>query len=371
MRILVLNYRDRKNPNAGGAELHLHKIFGKLAADGNTVVLLTTAFKGAPHREVVDGITVVRSGSDWAFQLTVARLLKKLDAEFHFDVVYEDLNKLPLLSPFLTKLPKLVQIHHLWRSSIFKEASFPIALFVWLWESAIPILYRKVPFVAVSPSTVKELVDLGISNERVSLVYNGMDPLPADFSPSREKERVFLWLSRVHRYKGIMVALDAFEIFTRRHPDAGFKLRIVGRGPMLSKLPREVEIRGLSGRVIIEGAVDHACKLDFLSRAFCLLQTSYKEGWGLTVIEAATCGTTSIASNVPGLCDSVKDGVTGLLFEVEKGAENCALLMDRIYADERLKKALEINAKRYAESFSWNRAAEETLAILQRTIAQK
>ena len=152
MNILVVNYRDRMHPAAGGAEKHLHRIFSQIAEAGHKVVLLTTAFAGCKARETVDGIEVIRKGGDLLFQLTTAMNIRKLDREFNFDVVVEDLNKLPLFTPFLTKKPVVVQMHHLWRGSIFHEAAFPIAFMVWAFERVIPWFYRKQPFVVVSPN---------------------------------------------------------------------------------------------------------------------------------------------------------------------------------------------------------------------------
>ncbi len=369
MKILVINYRDRLHPAAGGAEKHLHQIFSRIVQQGHEVVLLATSFLGAPAREVVDGIQVIRLGGDLFFQLTVARNLKKLQAEYNFDVVYEDLNKLPLFSHFWIRKPHLVQIHHLWRGSIFKETSFITAFGVWLFETVIPLFYRKSFFVAVSPSTINELIKLGIDQKKISLVYNGADGLPPDFKFPEEKENYFLWLSRVHRYKGIFIALDAFKIFLKKYPESGMKLRVAGDGPLLPVLPRLIEKKGLVGDVVLEGRVSSDYKRSLLAKAFCLLQTSYKEGWGLTVIEAGECGTTTIASDVAGLRDSVIDGKTGILFPIEPhGSEACALAMEKMYLNPEMRRNLEKEAIKNAAKFSWNRAAEETLALLQKVV---
>lgn len=362
MRILAVNYRDRLHPSAGGAERHFHQIFSRLAANGHKVVLLTTAFEGCLGREEVDGILVVRHGGDFTFQLTVAKFLPKLDAEFSFDVIYEDLNKLPLFVPKLSKKPHLVQIHHLWRRSIFAEAGFPVALGVYLFERMVPFFYSKSEFVVVSPSSARELEELGIPRSRISVVYNGADGVPAGFK-SQKKGDYFVWLSRVHRYKGIMTALGAFKIFAGKHPEV--RLKIAGTGPLLPKLPKILKKLGLEGSVDIEGYVTAARKLELLAGAKALLQTSEKEGWGLTVIEAAELGTATIASAVPGLVDSVVDGVTGLLFPVRDAAA-CAERMERLYADQELRERLEIAARNHAVEFSWERAARETEALLQR-----
>lgn len=374
MNILVVNYRDRLHPAAGGAEKHLHRIFSLIAEAGHQVVLLTTAFAGCKEREVVDGIQVVRKGGDLLFQLTVAMNIRKLDREFNFDLVVEDLNKLPLFTPFLVKKPVLVQMHHLWRGSIFHEASFPVAFVVWAFERMIPWFYRKQPFVVVSPSTKRELEEIGIAEDRISVIYNGSDDdvatSVADAAPVEEESSVpyFLWLSRVHRYKGIWTALEAFEEFAENHPDV--KLVVAGDGPLLKKIPAWLKERGLEEHVELLGFVSSEKKRKLLANAVALLQTSFKEGWGLTVVEAAKLGTTTIASDVPGLRDSVRNGETGLLFPVGD-AHTCAMEMDRLYSDDDLRTRLSQAAKSYAGEFRWDSAAEQTLDLIQEAVIQR
>jgi len=169
----------------------------------------------------------------------------------------------------------------------------------------------------------------------------------------------------VHRYKGIWTALEAFEIFSKSHPEV--QLKIVGGGPLLKKLPAWIKSHGLDGKVELTGFVPAARKYELLSSSLALLQTSYKEGWGLTVMEAAQLCKTTIASDVPGLCDSVRDGETGILFPSGDAAA-CALAMEKIYGDAELRASLGKNAKCYAESFSWENSARETLELLERTV---
>ena len=363
------------HPAAGGAEKHLHRIFSKIVEMGYKVVLFTTTFPGAKEREVVDGIQVVRKGGDLMFQLTVALNLKKLDREFDFDVVVEDLNKLPVFAHWFVRKPLLVQMHHLWRKSIFSEAVFPVAFGVWFFERIIPFFYRTQPFVVVSPSTKKELAEIGVDESRISVIYNGSEMPPVAAGLQHPEVNVqsdianavpyFIWLSRVHRYKGIWTALEAFEKFSKSHPDV--KLYVVGDGPLLKKLPAWIKAHGLDGRVELTGFVTAARKYELLSSSLALLQTSYKEGWGLTVMEAAQLSKTTVASDVPGLRDSVRDGETGILFPSGDAAA-CATAMEKVYGDVELRETLGQNAKRYAESFSWEKSARETLELLQRTV---
>ena len=235
----------------------------------------------------------------------------------------------------------------------------------------------------MSPSTKKELAEIGVDESRITVIYNGSEKpnVPgganiatrgaescenaADSRESDVAEPCFIWLSRVHRYKGIWTALEAFEKFSKSHPEV--KLYVVGDGPLLKKLPSWIKAHGLDGKVELTGYVSAARKYELLSSSLALLQTSYKEGWGLTVMEAAQLCKTTIASDVPGLCDSVRDGETGILFPSGDAAA-CANAMEKIYGDNQLRKTLGLAAKRYAESFSWEKSACETLYLLERTV---
>ena len=366
MNILVLNYRDRKHPLAGGAEVHLHKIFGKIAEWGHNVTLFTTTFAGAKDREVVDGIQVVRYGGDVLFQFNIWRKWKALCAEFSPDIVVEDINKLPFYTPLYSKLPKFIQIHHLWKSSIFYEASFPMALMVWLQEKTLPIFYKSELHAAVSPSTVQELQELGIPRQNIRLIYNGSESHGTDLEVQREKGDYFIWLGRLRRYKGVFIALEAFKIVAQQNPD--IKLKIAGSGPEKENIVAAIKKMGLSDRVEMVGLVSSKEKSLLLRGSVALIQSSYKEGWGLTVLEAVSCGTTTLASDVPGLLDSVKDGETGLLFPAGK-AKVLAEKMLFILNDEEQRRRYELAARQWTTEFSWDKAASQTFKALQEVLA--
>ncbi len=98
MKILILNYRDITHPLAGGAEVHLHRIFGRIAQLGHSVMLFTTGYKNAKKREIIDGIEIIRCGGDAFFQANVFFKLPGIIKKFKPDIIVEDLNKLPLFS---------------------------------------------------------------------------------------------------------------------------------------------------------------------------------------------------------------------------------------------------------------------------------
>ena len=153
MKILVVNWQDRENPQAGGAEIHLHEIFGRLAQRGHRVTLLCSGFDGAPARARLDGIEVHRTGSRYTFQFAAWPYWRRVLRGEGFDVVVEDLNKIPVFAPQWGAGPVVALVHHLFGEIAFQEAPFPMALATWMMERPLGVLYQGVPFQAVSQST--------------------------------------------------------------------------------------------------------------------------------------------------------------------------------------------------------------------------
>jgi glycosyltransferase involved in cell wall biosynthesis len=177
---------------------------------------------------------------------------------------------------------------------------------------------------------------------------------------------VFAYLGRLKKYKGVQQVVRAFAALD--HPEA--TLEIAGAGdfrPMLERLAQSLD---LGERVRFLGRISEADKLLLLRRAWGLVFASPKEGWGITNLEAAACGTPVVASNSPGIRESVRDGETGFL--VPHGdVRAMALAMRQLADDVSLVERLGVQARRFAESFTWERAAEETERHLQQVITAR
>ena len=364
MRILVLNWRDLEHPRAGGAEVRLHNVYERLVKKGHEVTLLATLFEGASKKSQSNGMRILRMGKDWNFPFLCLLKLPKLIQEFNPDVVVEDLNKLPMLSPWVCKKPLLIQMHHLWGKSIFRESSIIAAFIVWLSEQSIPFLYKKLPFCVVSPSTHDELADLGIPRKNTEVIYNGTDL--EFYQPAMvEKENFILWLSRVQKYKGIDTAVAAFQELLKTHPE--MKLKIAGDGPYLEAVQKNVAELGLQDSIDFLGFIGKEQKRDLLQRAVCLWQTSYKEGWGLTVTEAGACGCPVIANNAPGLKDSVRVGKNGMLYDFGDTISLVKCTKELLNSTE-LQKQLQKGGIEWTKQFTWSNAADQTEDLLERVI---
>ncbi|MEA2762137.1 MAG: hypothetical protein QOD47_1421 [Gemmatimonadaceae bacterium] len=366
MRILVLNWQDHENPQAGGAELHLREIFTRLVGRGHSVDLLCSSWGQAPRRVNLDGIDVHRVGNRTTYPFLVRRYFESHLRANDYDVVIEDLNKVPLYTP-MWGVPKLVAlVHHLFGATVFREAPAPLAAAVWLSERALGALYRKVPFQAVSVSTADDLVKRGIPRGSIRVIYNGVDSSRLTPNPlERSDKPLFVYLGRLKKYKRVDVVINAFAELNV--PEA--TLEIAGTGDYRASLEGLVNSLGLTDRVQFLGFVPEDQKVHLLRRAWASTLASPKEGWGISNLEAAACGTPVVAANSPGIRESVVDGETGFLVPPDDPSAMAAA-MRGIVESRDLVNVLGVAGRRFAENFTWDRAANDTLSHLQEVIAK-
>ncbi len=369
MKILVLNWQDIKNPLGGGAEVHFHEIFKRIAAQGHSVTLFCSGFPGAPDREEIDGIRVIREGGRYLFNFHVpGRYLSTFRRE-RYDVVVDDLNKIPFFTPWFVKEPLVGIVHHLFGSAIFLQAPLIPAMYVSLAEKLAVRVYRNTQMAVVSESTRQELADFGFPPANMVIVPNAVNTaqysLPAQaVAPGP----VIGHLGRIKKYKSVDHLLQAFVIVKQEIPNA--KLKIIGDGdhrPALQKLATEL---GLEKDVEFTGYLTQVEKVRQLHQLSVAVSCSAKEGWGLTVIEANSCGVPVVASDVPGLRDSVIDERTGLLFEfgnIEQMAQKILLML----RDENLRSRLRAEAIDWSRTFNWDDSARKMILFLEGVLAQK
>ena len=360
--LLIINERDLLHPNAGGAEVNLFEVGRRLVERGYELTLLSSSFAGARREETVDGIRIHRLGPLASYYLRVPGAVRR-----HLrpdTVVVEHLCKLPFCTPLYVRRPVVAVTHHLFGLTTFWQAAAPLAFGVLAAELLIPRVYRRCPFVAVSPSTRDDLVHRGVAAERVRVIPNGVDSQHYRPAPEPDGPPTLLAFGRVEPYKRLDLVLQTFERVRRDIVDA--RLWIVGGGSGLAAVRSEIRRRGLSACVTSTGPVDEKDKLRHIHACHVVLNTSEKEGWGLTVLEAAACGRASIAGDVPGLRDAILRDQTGIL--VPHGdIEALAAATVQLLRDPSRRAALGVAAREWAERFSWDRVAEATAQYIEET----
>jgi glycosyltransferase involved in cell wall biosynthesis len=367
MKILAFNWQDIKHPLGGGAEVHFHEIFSRIVKFGHEVTLFCSSFPGSLQRETIDGIEIIRKGGRNTFNFWVAIKYWTVFRHQHFDVIVDDINKIPFFTPIFVRKPLVGIVHHLFGKTVFLETHFIAALYVYLSEKFIKFFYRRIPILVVSESTREEFRQLGFPPENLVLAPNCVDPAVYRLTGvGKSKPPVVGYFGRLKKYKSIDHLLRAFQIVRKDFPEA--RLKIVGDGDDRTRLESITQELALRDSVEFTGYVSVGKKVEHLQEMCFVVNTSSKEGWGLTVLEANACGTCVIASNVPGLRDSVIDDETGLLYEygnIEQLAEKMALLL----RDQALTSRLSKNALEWSKKFRWENSARKTLEVLEKTVA--
>jgi glycosyltransferase involved in cell wall biosynthesis len=359
VRILLINWQDPENPRAGGAEIHLRETFGRIRAAGHEVVWLVSGWRGAPADARVEGMTVLRTGSRYTFGAACIRFYRRHLAAEAFDVVVEALNKVPVYSPLWVAPPVVLLIHHLFGTTAFREANVALAAATWLQERPIGHVYRGIPAQAISRSTADDVVDRGLEPADIRVIHPGVD---LDFfqpaaSPTRSPAPTFLYLGRLQRYKRVDLALRAFAGLVEEFPAS--RLVVAGSGDQAESLRSLAARLRISDRVDFPGRVSEEEKRELFRSAWANVYVSPKEGWGITNLEAGACGTPTIASDSPGLRESVLHGSTGVL--VPHGDVRALEEAMRALASDRARvEAYGRQARTFAQQHDWSRTASET-----------
>lgn len=362
MNILALNWQDLKNPMSGGAEVHLEELLRRIAAKGHLVTLFCSNYPGGPTEEEIEGVRIVRAGNRYNFNLIAPCHIRRLIRNGNYDLFLEDINKIPFYSPLYQHLPTLVVVPHLFSTTVFQEINFVLGSYIYLSELPLTAVYRKKRFCVISESTAEDMVSRGIPRENVEIIHCGIDAglYNNDNDYPKYEFPSVLYLGRIKKYKSVQHLISAFKLVRRDLPEA--RLAIVGAGDYLPGLKEQAQHSGLADAVEFPGFVSEEKKVEYLCRSHVMVYPSLKEGWGLTNIEANSCGTAVVAANTPGLRDSVKPDYSGLLYEygnIEQLAEGIKLLL----TDDARRRELEAGALTWAARFNWDDAAAKFLSL--------
>ncbi|MWA10936.1 glycosyltransferase family 4 protein [Streptomyces sp. BA2] len=350
-RIVFLARRDLANPAAGGSELLVDRLADGLSKLGHQVTLLC----GGPA--AFRDYRVVSAGGDLGHYLRSRSAFTRQVGDC--DLLVEVCNGMPYLAPLWHRGPTLCLVNHvhtdLWGMR-FQGALAPAArlgrrLEHWSLSGA----QRGNLLVAVSPSTASALRAIGVERERIRIVHNGVEE-PGPLHP-RSDEPMFLAMGRLVEYKRIDLLLRLWE---RVRPVTGGRLVIVGDGPERERLQ---QIAGPG--VEFKGHVSEAEKHRLLCEAWMLLHPSAVEGWGLVITEAATRSTPAIGFDVPGVRDSIEDGVTGLL---ARGESSFAAAWCTLALSAERRRGLGKAAGERATSYRWANSVREFQAVASEAI---
>jgi glycosyltransferase involved in cell wall biosynthesis len=354
IKILVLNWRDPKNPDAGGAEQFTHQIEKRWVNWGHEVTQFSATFTGCLPEEVIDGVRIVRGGN----RFTVYRKARAFYKKFgKVDVVVDEINTIPFGIPSLAGRgeKRFALIHQLAREFWYYETPFPFnSIGYHFLEDHWLRRYTDMDVITVSTSTMEDLHGLGF--KKLHLVHEGYDFEPIPTVGEKEKVPTIIFVGRFKKVKLPDHALEAFKIAKSKMPD--LRLWMVGMGYLQPKLKK----LGVTD-VTFFGRVPLKEKSELVSKAHAIIVPAVREGWGLVVTEANAMGTPAIGYRVPGLRDSIKDGKTGLLCDPNPQAMADAIVS--LLSQEVKRNELSRNALEDAKEYNWDRTAKEFIDIFE------
>ncbi len=357
--VLFLNWRDCRNPEAGGSEIYVETIARALAAGGSSVTLQAAAFPGAPAQEWVEGVLIRRRGTKISVYPRALRDLRS-GALGRPDVIVDVQNGVPFSSPLARRAPTAVLVHHVHREQWPVVYGPARARLGWWLESRVgPWVYRRSRYVTVSAATQTELASLGIDPERITVVHNGIEPPTGTHVHPSDSPRILV-LGRIVPHKQVEHVLRAAARLRPELPS--LRVSVVGDGWWRDQVVAEAQRIGVHDIVEFHGFVDDAEKQTELARAWVLAMPSVKEGWGLAISEAGARGVPSVAyREAGGTAESIADGRSGLLAASE---EELTGALRRILTDAQLRTRLGEGARQRAQTYTWQAASDRFAHIL-------
>jgi len=344
--LLMVNHRDPLHPKAGGAEQVLYEV-GKRIARMGRVTWLAESVKGRKEREVLEGIQILRRGNGFTLHLHSI-----MEARRHDVTIDSVAHAVPFFSHLVNERT-LALVHHV-HQEVLRYQLPPVQAAVLRW------LERRIKgyprLIAVSQTTKRELIKLGVESDRVRVIYNGVDH--QKYRPGEKARRpTLLWIGRMVKYKN---PLDALRIYGKLRN--GAEMIVAGGGEM------EDQVREVAERVGAKflGKVSEEEKVRLYQRAWVILSTSFVEGWGMTLVEANACGTPAVGYAVGSVPEVIQEGVNGFLVKYGD-VEAAAREVDRILGmGKEEREDLWESSYRSSLRYDWEVTAQEYLEELSR-----
>jgi glycosyltransferase involved in cell wall biosynthesis len=358
-RIDVLAWRDFDDPEAGGSELHAHRVIAAWSKAGLDVSMTTSSVPDGRRVVRRDGYRVIRRAGRYSVfpRSILSGAVGRIGTG---DGVVEIWNGMPFFSPLWSRSPQITFLHHVHAEMWKMVLPRGLAELGHLLEHRIaPPCYRRSRIVTLSQSSKAEIVErLHLSPERITVTPPGVEPR---FTPGGERSATPLVVAvgRLVPVKRFALLIDALVRLKVGHPD--LRAVVAGEGyarPALESLIRE---HGAEDWIELPGFVDDDALVDLYRSAWVVASSSLREGWGMTLTEAGACGTPSVATRIGGHEDAVDDGKSGILID---RVDDMVTALDAVLRDEVLRRRLGVGAHDLASRLSWDATARGTLAAL-------
>lgn len=366
MKIIWFSWKDKKHPQAGGAEVVADALLSRLAKDGHEVTLLTARYAGASPEDTINGYRVIRVGGRFSVYWQAFRYYQKHLKGQH-DFVIEEINTIPFFTRWYIAGKRTLFFHQLAREIWFYQMFFPLSLVGYIAEPVYLWLLSKDSVITISQSTKSDLVRFGFKPENISIISEGIDITPLESLEGIKKSDVptILSLGAVRPMKRTLEIVKAFEVLKARVSTAVLVIAGDTAGKYGARVLQAVAESKYKNDIHVVGKVAREEKIRLMQSAHILAVTSLKEGWGLVVTEANSQGTPAVVYNVDGLRDSVRDGETGL-YAKENTPEGLAKSMIQMLEDKTAYEKMRQNAWSWSKEVTFERGYEEFMKVIQK-----
>lgn len=299
-------------PYIGGAEELFSGLAMALVQRGHHVTVVTTRHKGdLPVQETINGVHVHRVISGNRFFFTLMSLPKVIKLASWADVIHTTSYNAALparMASLLREKNCIITFHEVWGKLWFSLPflSLPERIGYYVFEQLI-IHLNFHRYVAVSGYTRDRLIASGVSEKRVSMIYNGINySRMSEYSWNPPATFTLTYFGRLGISKGLEILLPAFAETLRNHPDIQLKL-------IIPTYPRNLfkRIMGLIDELKIRASINlkHDLSTDELLKevasSSCVVIPSYSEGFCFSAVESMALNTPVIHSGLGALPEVV------------------------------------------------------------------
>lgn len=369
MNILILNWKDIKHPQVGGAEIIVYELAKRLVKDGHQVTWFCRSFKGGLASEILDGFQVIRRGN--LLTMYFYAVLFYWTLPHKPDLVIDISNTIYWQTPlWALASKKIAYLNQLAQDVFYYEFPLLISRFGILFEKLQYLTYHHTPFLCYAKSTRDDLVSVGIPRSNIQVFSLGIDH--ARYHPGKKSsDPLFICVNRLVRMKRTELAIQAMAIIHHDFPKT--KLVIIGTGydrPRLEKLRDDLHLQSTvvfaDKNTWFFDKNPRDIKVKLMQQAWGLIFPSAKEGWGMTVTECAACQTPAIVAGVSGLKDSVVNNQTGIILSPNPPPQEIANSMINMINNSKYRDKLSKQAYLHAQKFSWDKSYKEFADIISR-----
>ncbi len=322
---------------------------------GHTITLVSGGWKGCKSMENLREIEVHRFGKNIGPHLAVPFFLLK----YRYNLVVNDLgHAVPWISSTILNKLNIVFFRHLHARSLPGQVNPIMAKFITAIERCYFILYHGKIFVTESTTSMNDLIKLGIKEDKIIMIPPGVDQNL--FHPAAKSQYPsMVYFGGMRKYKRpLEVPYLLRGLFEKLN---GLKLFIVGTGPEECRMKRLVNELNMEDYVEFTGRISSKELSDIVASSWLNVHTSVTEGWGLSIIEASAAGTPTVAYDVPGVKDTVEEGLNGI--KVKDGDRKA--LADAAYSILTNPQKWWSSSIKVAQKYSWDKTAEQWIQLFE------